>query len=79
VKNGLNMIHIASGDKRMYNQVKEKMNHPIGLQSDGIRKSENTGEGSRGATQKIGQNGNSKVSPSPLVCPTAQEVNPKMG
>jgi hypothetical protein len=46
------MIHIASGDKRMYNQVKEKTNHPIGLQSDGIRKSENTGEGSRGATPK---------------------------
>jgi len=34
------MIHLASRDKKIYNQVKDKRNHPIGLQVDGIEKSE---------------------------------------
>ena len=34
------MIHLASRDKKIYNQVKDKRNHPIGLQVDGIGKSE---------------------------------------
>jgi len=30
--------------KRIYNQIKDKRNHPIGLQADGIEKFENTAE-----------------------------------
>ena len=67
------MIHLASRDKKIYNQVKDKRNHPIGLQVDGIGKSEkNCRSKQRSHPKKIEQ---TKVRPAPILSPIAQGLN----
>ena len=67
------MIHLASRDKKIYNQVKDKRNHPIGLQVDGIEKSEKKlQKQAEESPKKIEQ---TKVRPAPILSLIAQGLN----
>jgi len=67
------MIHLASRDKKIYNQVKDKRNHPIGLQVDGIGKSEKKlQKQAEESPKKIEQ---TKVRPAPILSLIAQGLN----